>query len=561
MRGSLAEPVETGCRVVFLGGVGEVGRNMACLELDGRLLVMDVGLSFPSADMPGIDLVLPDMQYVRDRADDVDAVVLTHGHEDHVGALPYLLKDLGRSVPVIGTAFTLELLGNKMEEHQVTDLADLMLAVPGEGLTVGPFSMRFLHVTHSIPDGMAVAVDTPFGTVLHTGDFKIDQTPIDGRPTDLHGFAEEAGRGVHLLLSDSTNAEEPGHSASERTVGPVLREIVERAPAIVVVACFSSHVHRIQQVIDAAVANQRVVAFLGRSMLNSVAAARRLGILRLDDRDVIDIADVPTVGPQNVVIACTGSQGEPYSALSLMAAREHKWVKLADGDTVVLSSSLIPGNEPAIHRVVDALYRSGADVYHVPADAVHASGHAAQEELRLVLSLVRPRWFVPVHGERRHLQHHARLAEEIGIPHDRILICEDGDVVEIGEVLRKADRVPAGMTFVDGLGIGDVGGEVLRDRRKLAGDGVVVVVVAIDVQTGELIGRPDIVNRGFVHEATSGQILEEARERVAAALAETAASEVIDPTVLQQDIRRVLKRYFFEVTQRKPVILPVIMEA
>jgi ribonuclease J len=555
------EGAQSVCRVVFLGGVGEVGRNMACLELGGRMLVLDVGLSFPSADMPGIDLVLPDMQYVRERADDVEAVVLTHGHEDHVGALPYLLRDLGRSVPVIGTAFTLELLGNKLEEHQVADLAELTLATPGEGLEVGPFAMRFLHVTHSIPDGMAVAIDTPFGTVLHTGDFKIDQTPIDGRPTDLHGFAEEAGRGVHLLLSDSTNAEEPGHTASERTVGPVLREIVERAPEIVVVACFSSHIHRIQQVIDAALADHRVVAFLGRSMQNSVAAARRLGILRLDDRDVIDIGEVETVGPANVVIVCTGSQGEPYSALSLMAAREHKWVKLAPGDTVVLSSSLIPGNEPAIHRVVDALYRSGADVYHVPADAVHASGHAAQEELRLLLSLVRPRWFIPVHGERRHLQHHARIAEEIGIARDQVLICEDGDVVEVAEEVRKGERIQAGMTFVDGLGIGDVGGEVLRDRRKLAGDGVVVVVAAIDAQTGEVIGRPDIVNRGFVHEASSAEILEEARERVSRALAETAASEVTDPSLLQQEIRRVLKRYFFEVTQRKPVILPVILEA
>jgi ribonuclease J len=546
--------------MVFLGGVGEVGRNMACLELDGRLLILDVGLSFPSADMPGIDLVLPDMEYVRDRADDVEAVVLTHGHEDHVGALPYLLKDLNRPVPVIGTAFTLELLGNKLSEHDVTDLAELTLAIPGGGLTVGPFSMRFLHVTHSIPDGMAIAVDTPHGTILHTGDFKIDPTPIDGLPTDLHGLAEEAVRGVHLLLSDSTNAEEPGHTASEKTVGPVLRQIVDQAPGIVVVACFSSHIHRIQQVIDAAIADERVVAFLGRSMHNSVAAARRLDILHLDERDVIDISEVERLDPSRVVIICTGSQGEPYSALSLMAAREHKWVKLKEGDTVVLSSSLIPGNEPAIHRVVDSLYRSGADVYHVPADAVHASGHAAQEELRLLLSLVRPRWFVPVHGERRHLQHHARLAEEVGIPHERILICEDGDVIEVGEEVRKVERVRAGMTFVDGLGIGDVGGEVLRDRRKLAGDGVVVVVVTVDGQSGELVGRPDIVNMGFIHEGTSAYLLEEGVELVVAAFEETAAARVTDRSSLQQHIRRVLKKHFFTETQRKPVILPVIME-
>ena len=552
---------EPGCRLIFLGGIGEVGRNMACLEIDGRLLIIDVGLSFPSADMPGIDLVLPDMEFVRDRADDVQAVVLTHGHEDHVGALPYLLRDLNRPVPVIGSAFTLELLQGKLEEHEVTDLVERTVAVPGSALEVGGFSMRFLHVTHSIPDGLAVAVDTPHGTVLHTGDFKLDPTPIDGWATDLHGFAEEAGRGVHVLLSDSTNAEEPGHSTSERSVGPILRDIVDNAPGIVVVACFSSHIHRVQQVIDAAIADGRVVTFLGRSMQNSVGAARRIGILRLDDRDVIDISEVDSIDPGRVVIICTGSQGEPYSALSLMAAREHKWVKLKEGDTVVLSSSLIPGNEPAIHRVVDSLYRSGADVFHMPSDPVHASGHAAQEELRLLLSLVRPRWFIPVHGERRHLQHHARLAEEIGIPRANILICEDGDVIEIGERLVKGERVRAGMTFVDGLGIGDVGGEVLRDRRKLAGDGVVVVVVTVDAQSGELVGGPDVVNRGFVHEETSGDILEEARKRVIAALEETADAHVTDPSVLQQNIRRVLKRYFVDVTQRKPVILPVIMEA
>jgi ribonuclease J len=549
-----------GCRVVFLGGIGEVGRNMALVELDGRLLILDVGLSFPSAEMPGIDLVLPDMEYVRERAGDVECVVLTHGHEDHVGALPYLLKDLGRPVPVIGTAFTLELLGGKLEEHEVTELADLREAKPGGEMSVGPFALRFYHVTHSIPDGMAVAIDTPYGSLLHTGDFKLDPTPIDGLATDLHGFAEEAGRGVHLLLSDSTNAEEPGHSVSERTVGPVLHRIVQDAPGIVVVACFSSHIHRIQQVVDAALADGRVVAFLGRSMLNSVAAARGLGILRIDDRDVVDIAEVEPLDPGRVVVICTGSQGEPYSALSLMAAREHKWVKLAEGDTVVLSSSLIPGNEPAIHRVVDALYRSGADVFHMPADPVHASGHAAQEELRLLLSLVKPRWFAPVHGERRHLQHHARLAEEVGIPRDRILICEDGDVLEVDDSVRMGERVHAGMTFVDGSGIGDVGGEVLRDRRKLSGDGVVVVVVTVAAQTGELVGGPEILNRGFVHEETSGDILEQARERVMLAFEESASSRVIDPSALQQNIRRVLKRYFFDVTQRKPVILPVIME-
>jgi ribonuclease J len=533
---------------------------MAAVELEGRLLIVDVGLSFPSADMPGIDLVLPDFEYIRERADDVEAIVLTHGHEDHVGALPYLLRDLDRPLPVLGTPFTLELLKGKLEEHEVIKLAIPQVVEPPGRAEIGPFSLRFLRVTHSIPDGAAVAIDTPYGAILHTGDFKLDQTPIDGRPTDLHGLAEEAGRGVHLLLSDSTNAEEPGHTTSERTVGPVIERIARDTPAIVVVACFSSHIHRIQQVVDAALANGRVVSFVGRSMQNSVAAARRLGILSVDERDVVDIAEVDRLDPSRVVVICTGSQGEPFSALSLMAAREHKWVKLKEGDTVVLSSSLIPGNEPAIHRVVDALYRSGADVYHVPSDPVHSSGHAAQDELRLMLSLVRPRWFIPIHGEQRHLRHHARLAEEVGIPTERILVCEDGDLVEVGEEVRIAGRVPAGMTFVDGLGIGDVGGEVLRDRRKLAGDGVVVVVVTVDARSGEIVGSPEVLNRGFVHEGTSADILEEARQRVMLAFQESAEAQVTDPSMLQQNVRRVLKRYFFEVTQRKPVILPVIME-
>ncbi|HEX5950168.1 MAG TPA: ribonuclease J [Actinomycetota bacterium] len=561
MPDSSSRPADAPARVVFLGGVGEVGRNMACVELEGRVLIVDVGLSFPNNDQPGVDLVLPDFEYVRHRIDDVEGVVLTHGHEDHIGALAYLLREFdGRVLPVYGTAFTLALLEGKLEEHGMTDRTDLRIVVPGEAVAIGPFSMRFMRVTHSIPDGMAVAIDTPFGSILHTGDFKVDQTPLDGRPTDLHALAEEAGHGVHLLLSDSTNAEETGYTSSERSVGPVLTDIVARAPQLVVVACFSSHIHRIQQVVNAARANERVVAFLGRSMHQSVDAARRLGLLMVPEADVVPIEAVDSLDPARVVVICTGSQGEPLSALSLMAAREHKWVELREGDSVVLSSSLIPGNEPAIHRVVDGLYRTGADVFHLPAYPVHASGHAAAEELRLMLSLVRPRWFVPIHGERRQLAHHAKLATEVGIPPDHVLICEDGDVLEVGEKVQISDRVPAGMTFVDGLGIGDVGEVVLRDRRKLSGEGVVVVVLAIDAHHGQVVSGPDIVNRGFVFEETSADILEEARERVMLSLQESAEAEVTDRGVLEQNIRRVLGRYFYDVTQRKPVILPVIME-
>ena len=420
--------------------------------------------------------------------------------------------------------------------------------------------MRFHRVSHSIPDGCAVAIGLPAGVLLHSGDFKLDPTPIDGRVTDLQGIAEEAARGVHVFMSDSTNAEDPGTTGSERLVGPVLRDIVRGAKSLVVVACFASHIHRVQQVVDAAIAAGRKVAFLGRSMHQSVAAARSLNYLEAPEDAVVPIENVESMDPHSVVVCCTGSQGEPLSALSLMAAHEHKWVSLKAGDTVVLSSSVIPGNETAIHRTLDGLYRTGADVFHVPIAPVHVSGHASAEELKLMLNLVRPRWFIPVHGELRHLAHHKRLAQAVGIPEDHVLIVEDGDTVEIGETVRKGERVPAGMTFVDGLGIGDVGEVVLRDRRKLAGDGIVVVVVTVDKHTSEVLAGPDIINRGFVFEEASEEILEEARTRTLASLKECAAEEVSDPGVLKQHIRTALRRYFTEATQRKPVIVPVIME-
>jgi ribonuclease J len=545
-------------RLVFLGGVGEVGRNMAALEHQGRILVIDAGLSFPEVEMPGIDLVLPDPLYLRERKDRVHAVVLTHGHEDHVGSLPYLLREF--SLPVYGTRLTLALVEGKLEEHGVRDRAEFREITPGTEVRTGPFTMRFHRVAHSIPDGCAVAIDLPAGTLLHTGDFKLDQTPIDGRVTDLRGIAEEARRGVHVLLSDSTNAEEPGMTRSERSVGPALYDIMRDARQLVVVACFASHIHRVQQVVDAARRTGRTVAFLGRSMHQSVAAARELGYLHVADDDIVPIEQVDGMDPANVVVCSTGSQGEPLSALSLMAAREHKWVKLEPGDTVVLSSSVIPGNETAIHRTLDGLYRTGAEVFHVAVAPVHVSGHAAAEELKFMLNLVRPRWFIPVHGERRHLAQHASLARAVGVPEERILIVEDGDTVEIGEDLRRGEPVEAGMVFVDGLGIGDVGHVVLRDRRKLADDGIVVVVLAVDAQTGGVVAGPDIVNRGFVFDETAGHILEEARERTLAALHEAPPEEIADPGLLKQHIRRRLSRYFFEVTQRKPIILPVIVE-
>jgi ribonuclease J len=550
----MAQPL----RLVFLGGLGEVGRNMACLEMKGRLLVLDTGLSFPGEDMPGVDLVLPDYQYLREHRDRIAGVVLTHGHEDHVGALPYLLREF--PLDVYATRLTTGLLRSKLDEHEVADRATFHQVEPGGATKVGPFSVRFLRVTHSIPDGVAVAIDTPFGTVLHTGDFRLDATPIDGRITDLQGLAEEAKRGVHVMLSDSTNAEDEGTVPSERTVGPELAAIIGEAPRLVVVACFASHIHRIQQVCDAARAAGRKVAFLGRSMHQSLEQAGSLGYLQVPEGDIVDIEEVAELPPESVCVVSTGSQGEPLSALALMAAHENKWVRLEEGDTVILSSSVIPGNEVAIHRVVDGLFRTGADVFHTGNAHVHVSGHAAAEELKLMLNLIRPRWFIPIHGERRHLSAHAKLAQGVGIPSERILVCEDGDVVEIAEEVRALDRVPAGMTLVDGLGIGDVGEVVLRDRRKLAGDGVVVVVLTADAHSGEVLAGPDIITRGFIHDETSEDILEEARHRTLLSLKEVEREEVGDPSILKQHVRRTLGKYFFEVTQRKPVIVPVIME-
>jgi ribonuclease J len=546
------------CRLVFLGGLGEVGRNMAALELDGRTLLLDTGLSFPGEDMPGIDLVLPDWAYLRDRLGTIDGAILTHGHEDHVGALPYLLRET--DLEVYATALTLALLGPKLEEHGVTDRARLHEISSGDSVRIGPFAARFHRVTHSIPDGVAVALDTPAGTLLHTGDFRLDPTPIDGRLTDLQGLAEEARRGVHVMLSDSTGSERAGSVPSERTVGPALREIIEDARRLVVVACFASHIHRIQQICDAALSVGRKVAFLGRSMLNSVEQASRLGHIRVPDEDIVEIDRLGDLDPREVAVVSTGSQGEPLSALALMAAHDHKHVHLEEGDTVILSSSVIPGNEVAIHRVIDGLYRTGAEVFHVGIAPVHVSGHASVDELKLMLNLIQPRWFIPVHGERRHLANHARLAREVGIPADHILICEDGDTVDIDETVRRGDRIPSGMVLVDGLGIGDVGTEVLRDRRKLAGDGVVVVVVTADAHSGEVLAGPDIITRGFIHDETSEDILEDARHRVLTSLKEVASEEVGDPNILKQHIRRTLGKYFFEINQRKPIIVPVIME-
>jgi ribonuclease J len=547
-------------RLTFLGGLGEIGRNCAGLELGGRILLLDCGLMFPDLEMPGIDLVLPDFTWLRDNADRVEACVLTHGHEDHVGGLAFLLRDL--SFPIYGSALTLGLARNRIEEAGLLDRTDLIAVADGERRQIGPFDVEFIPVAHSVPHGFAVAIHTPQGVILHSGDWKIDLTPVDGRRTDLARIGALAvGPGVRLLLSDSTNAEEPGHTRSEREVGAVLRSLfADRVDQRVIVACFSSHLHRIQQIADAAVAQGRIIATLGRSMGKNVQLARQLGLLRIPDASLLDIEKVGELDPGKVCIVSTGSQGEPLSALALMAAGENKWVKVGPGDTVILSSHTIPGNESSVGKVIDGLHRLGADVVHSGLAEVHVSGHAMQGELKTLLSVARPEFFVPVHGEFRHLTHHSRLAVAMGLAEDHILLCEDGDVIEMtDDGIDFIGEVPAGYLFVDGI-VGDVGTGVLRDRRVLSEEGVVVVVVTVDARSGEVLTGPEIITRGWVYAPEAEDLLAEASKVVRANLEEAALAGATDAESLRRHARQALGRFVNERTRRRPMIVPVVME-
>ena len=547
-------------RIVFLGGLGEIGRNCFCLESDGRILVVDCGLMFPDADMPGVDLVLPDFTYLRDHADQVEGVVITHGHEDHVGALSYLLRDV--STPIFGSALSLGFARNRIEEAGLLGRTELVPVSDGERIDIGPFDCEFVPVTHSVPHAFATAYRTPAGTILHTGDFKLDLTPVDGRTTDLGRLGEIGREGVQLLLSDSTNAERPGFTPSETTVGPVIRGVLRDHPdRRVIVASFASHLHRVQQVAVAAIESGRRVAFLGRSMSQNVTLAREMGLLALRSDRIIDIEETARYAPGEVCVICTGSQGEPMSALALMAAHEHKYVKVSEDDVVILSAHAIPGNESNVARVIDSLHRAGAEVLHERTAAVHVSGHASQEELKFMLNLVRPQWFVPVHGEYRHMVHHARLATAVGIPRSRVIVCEDGDVLTLEKGTLDVERraVPAGYTYVDGI-VGDVDQGVLRDRRNLAAEGMVVVIVTVDSATGEIVTGPEIVTRGWVYEAEAADLLEDAKEAVRASLAEAAAEGATDFETLRRHARKALGRFIAERTRRRPAVIPVVME-
>jgi ribonuclease J len=551
----------TPVKISFLGGLGEIGRNCAVFEQDGRMLILDCGVMFPDQDLPGIDLVLPDFTYLRDNADRIDGLVLTHGHEDHTGAVGFLLREI--PLTIYGSDLTLGLAANRVSEARATDRARFVVLADGERRRVGAFDIEAIPVTHSVPHGFAIALHTPQGVILHSGDFKIDPTPIDGRRTDLARIGSLAGaEGVRLLLSDSTNAEETGYTDSERNVGASLRTIFGRqAGRRIIVACFASHVHRIQQLLDAATATGRRVATLGRSMAKNVTLSSELGLLTLPEGGLIDIEDIHKFAPGEVCVISTGSQGEPMSALALLAAGENKWLQVERGDVVVLSSHAIPGNEWAVGQVIDGLARLGAEVVHSGVAYVHESGHAKQGELMTLLTVARPRSFVPVHGEYRHLLAHTGLAKQMGVPEDQVLLCEDGDVVTLDDDgLRRDGTVPAGYMFVDGLGVGDVGEGVLRDRRVLAEEGVVVVVVTVDSHTGEVVTGPEVITRGWVYAPEAEELLEDARAAVTAALEEARQAGTVDLDTLRRKVRRATGRFVNERTRRRPMIVPVVMQ-
>jgi len=546
---------EGALRVIPLGGLGAIGRNMTLFEFGGKLLIVDCGVLFPDVEQPGVDLILPDFSSILDRLNDVQAIVLTHGHEDHIGAVPYLLEHK-RDIPLVGSQFTLALVEAKLAERRIEPYS--LTVSEGRIERLGPFECEFFAVNHSIPDALAVAVRTPAGVVLHTGDFKMDQLPLDGRLTDLAGFARLGESGVDLLLSDSTNAEVPGFVVPEREIGPVLNSTFAKATGRIIVASFASHVHRVQQVLDAAHAHERKVAFIGRSMVRNMGIARDLGLLRIPGGLVVGLDEATALPPHQIVFMSTGSQGEPMSALGRMSVGDHRHVTISASDTVVLASSLVPGNETSVYRVINQLSRAGAFVVHKDVAKVHVSGHSPAGELLYLLNVVKPRNFMPVHGEWRHLRAHARLAVESGVPPERIVLAEDGDVVDlIDGVARKTGHVRCRYVYVDGLAVGDVGESLLTERRILGDGGFIAATVVVDSVTGKVVGGPTVSAKGFSDDPGA---FDEVLPLVTEALDRAAADGVSDPHQLQQVVRRTIGRWVNDKYRRRPMIVPNVVE-
>jgi len=547
-------------KIIPLGGLGEFGLNMMLIEYGDAAIAVDCGLMFPSADLLGIDLVIPDVSYLIERRDKLKAIVLTHAHEDHVGALPYILEHF--NVPIYGTRLTLGLLANKLREHDLEDTADVRQITAGAQWDIAPFRIEGIRVTHSLMDCLALAIETPIGTVIHTGDFKIDNTPMEGEMFDFQRFAAYGEKGVLLLLSDSTNVERAGHTPSEREVGTNLEHIIQSSTGKVLVSTFSSSIPRIQQVVDISRRCDRRVVLSGRSMIRNSQVASELGYLNLPRNAMTESDRWQDLPPDQLTFLTTGSQGEPLSALHRVALNDHKTIKIDQGDTVILSSKFIPGNEKTISNLINHLYRRGAEVHYEKVSEIHVSGHASQEELKIMLQLTRPRYFVPIHGEYRHLVRHRRLAQDVGIPEENCFILDDGDVLELtANSAQKTTPIQVGRVFVDGKGVGDVGDIVIRDRRHLSEDGIVLVVMTIHQQSGELVAGPDLISRGFMGVEESEEVLAHAKKVVLETLNGMNRETRTDPAELKEEVRKALRRFFRKKLERRPVVLPYIIEA
>jgi len=549
-------------KLVPLGGLGEIGKNMMVIEYGNDIIIVDVGVMFPDEEMYGVDLVIPDVSYLADKKHRIRGVLITHGHEDHVGSLPYILPLLDFP-PVYSTRLTQGLINIKLKEHRLIDKVELNVIAPGDEVKLGACTAGFFRVNHSIPDAVGIMLNTPIGIVVHTGDYKFDYTPVDGKPADIGLLGKIGNDGVLIMMGDSTRVETPGYTPSERVINDSFDKIFANAPGRILLATFASLISRVQQVVDTALRYDRVVAFAGRSMQNNVQMAIELGYLNMPKGMLVRVEDINNFRPDQVVIVCTGSQGEPTSALTRIANQDHRQIRIQPGDSVILSATPVPGNEKSVSRTINSLFRQGAEVYYQGISNVHVSGHAAQEELKLMLSLLRPRFFMPVHGEYRHLVLHAKLAYSLGIPEENIVVAENGDIIEVTEdSIKLTDHVSSGNVFVDGLSVGDVGQIVLRDRKVLSQDGILMVVLTMDRETGEPLAGPDIVSRGFVYMRDAEELLESARLRVLEALRGTNhnARSGSDWSFVKDKIKQTLGEYLYEQTHRRPMILPVVME-